>query len=215
MNYTEVIIFIIELIGTIAFASSGAMVGIQRNMDIFGVNVLGITTAVGGGMIRDIILGDTPPAMFHNYAYVFAAIITSCLLFTIIYIKKELLSSHFLMQYEKVMITFDAIGLGTFTVLGINKAIESSFNDNSFLLIFVGVITGVGGGMLRDIFAGMTPFVFVKHVYACASIVGAITYLILRAFINDSIAMIFSAILIVIIRLLAAHYRWNLPRIKK
>ena len=215
MNYTDVIIFIIELIGTVAFASSGAMVAIQKNMDIFGVNVLGITTAVGGGMIRDIILGNTPPHMFRNYSYVFTAMLTSCILFLLIYIKKELLSSRLLAHYEKVMTTFDAVGLGAFTVLGINKAIEASFENNHFLLLFVGVITGIGGGMLRDIFAGMTPFVFVKHVYACASIVGAITYLVLRRFTTDIVAMIISAILIVVIRLLAAHYRWNLPRVNK
>ena len=89
MTYTELFIFILEIVGTIAFASSGAMTGIRKNMDIFGVNVLGITTAVGGGCVRDLLLGIHPPKMFQNFAYVGTAILTSCLLFLLFYLKKE------------------------------------------------------------------------------------------------------------------------------
>ena len=154
MNYSDLIIYIFEMIGTVAFASSGALVGIRKNMDIFGVNVLGITTAVGGGCIRDIILGITPPKMFQNFSYVGASILISCILFTIFYLNQELLSSRFLETYERVMISLDAIGLGVFTVMGIRTAIEASFENNIFLLIFVGAVTGIGGGMLRDVMAG-------------------------------------------------------------
>ena len=215
MNYSESIIYIFELIGTVAFASSGAMVGIRKNMDIFGVNVLGITTAVGGGCIRDIILGITPPKMFQNFSYVGASILISCILFTIFYLNQELLSSRFLETYERVMISLDAIGLGVFTVMGIRTAIEASFENNIFLLIFVGAVTGIGGGMLRDVMAGMTPFVFVKHVYAIASILGAVCYIILRLYIQDTISLFLGAAVVIIIRLLAAHFRWNLPRIRQ
>lgn len=203
------------MIGTVAFASSGALVGIRKNMDIFGVNVLGITTAVGGGCIRDIILGITPPKMFQNFSYVGASILISCILFTIFYLNQELLSSRFLETYERVMISLDAIGLGVFTVMGIRTAIEASFENNIFLLIFVGAVTGIGGGMLRDVMAGMTPFVFVKHVYAIASILGAVCYIILRLYIRDTISLFLGAAVVIIIRLLAAHFRWNLPRIRQ
>ena len=203
------------MIGTVAFASSGALVGIRKNMDIFGVNVLGITTAVGGGCIRDIILGITPPKMFQNFSYVGASILISCILFTIFYLNQELLSSRFLETYERVMISLDAIGLGVFTVMGIRTAIEASFENNIFLLIFVGAVTGIGGGMLRDVMAGMTPFVFVKHVYAIASILGAVCYIILRLYIRDTISLFLGAAVVIIIRLLAAHFRWNLPRIQQ
>ena len=184
-------------------------------MDIFGVNVLGITTAVGGGCIRDIILGITPPKMFQNFSYVGASILISCILFTIFYLNQELLSSRFLETYERVMISLDAIGLGVFTVMGIRTAIEASFENNIFLLIFVGAVTGIGGGMLRDIMAGMSPFVFVKHVYAIASILGAVCYIILRLYIRDTISLFLGAAVVIIIRLLAAHFRWNLPRIRQ
>lgn len=215
MNYSDLIIYIFEMIGTVAFASSGALVGIRKNMDIFGVNVLGITTAVGGGCIRDIILGITPPKMFQNFSYVGASILISCILFTIFYLNQELLSSRFFETYERVMISLDAIGLGVFTVMGIRTAIEASFENNLFLLIFVGAVTGIGGGMLRDVMAGMTPFVFVKHVYAIASILGAVCYIILRLYIRDTISLFLGAAVVIIIRLLAAHFRWNLPRIRQ
>ena len=199
MNYSNLIIYIFEMIGTVAFASSGALVGIRKNMDIFGVNVLGIT----------------PPKMFQNFSYVGASILISCILFTIFYLNQELLSSRFLETYERVMISLDAIGLGVFTVMGIRTAIEASFENNIFLLIFVGAVTGIGGGMLRDVMAGMTPFVFVKHVYAIASILGAVCYIILRLYIRDTISLFLGAAVVIIIRLLAAHFRWNLPRIRQ
>ncbi len=216
MPYSELFIFLLEIVGTIAFASSGAMLGIRKNMDIFGVNVLGITTAVGGGCVRDLLLGIHPPKMFQNFAYVGTAILTSCLLFVVFFIKKELLESTFLERYERVMSALDAVGLGIFTVMGIRTAmdLEGSHFDHWFLLVFVGVATGIGGGMMRDVMAGETPFVFIKHVYACAALIGAFLYIFLCRAVPDIGAMLVSSITVVAVRLLAAHYRWNLPRIQ-
>ncbi|MCI8706337.1 MAG: trimeric intracellular cation channel family protein [Lachnospiraceae bacterium] len=216
MPYSELFIFLLEIVGTIAFASSGAMLGIRKNMDIFGVNVLGITTAVGGGCVRDLLLGIHPPKMFQNFAYVGTAILTSCLLFVVFFIKKELLESTFLEHYERVMSALDAVGLGIFTVMGIRTAmdLEGSHFDHWFLLVFVGVATGIGGGMMRDVMAGETPFVFIKHVYACAALIGAFLYIFLCRAVPDIGAMLVSSITVVAVRLLAAHYRWNLPRIR-
>lgn len=216
MSYSELFIFLLEIVGTIAFASSGAMLGIRKNMDIFGVNVLGITTAVGGGCVRDLLLGIHPPKMFQNFAYVGTAILTSCLLFVVLFIKKELLESTFLERYERVMSTLDAVGLGIFTVMGIRTAmdLEGSHFSHWFLLVFVGVVTGIGGGMMRDVMAGETPFVFIKHVYACAALIGAFLYIFLCRAVPDIVAMLVSSMAVVAVRLLAAHYRWNLPRIR-
>lgn len=216
MPYSELFIFLLEIVGTIAFASSGAMLGIRKNMDIFGVNVLGITSAVGGGCVRDLLLGIHPPKMFQNFAYVGTAILTSCLLFVVFFIKKELLESTFLERYERVMSALDAVGLGIFTVMGIRTAmdLEGSHFDHWFLLVFVGVATGIGGGMMRDVMAGETPFVFIKHVYACAALIGAFLYIFLCRAVPDIGAMLVSSITVVAVRLLAAHYRWNLPRIR-
>ena len=215
MSFSETFIFLLEIIGTISFASSGALMGIRKNMDIFGINVLGITTAVGGGCIRDLILGIHPPKMFQNFSYVGTAILTSCLLFLLFYLRQELLESTFLERYERLMSFLDAVGLGIFTVMGIRTAIEVETDHNLFLLIFVGVVTGIGGGMLRDIMVGNTPFVFVKHVYACAALLGAFLYIFLYELISDIAAVVISSAAVVIIRLLAAHYRWNLPRIQQ
>lgn len=212
MSISEIIVFVIEMIGTVAFASSGAMVGIRKNMDVFGVTFLGITTAVGGGIIRDLVLGITPPGTFRNPAYVAASLITSFLLFVCVYFNSHFLESKWLTRYERVMVTFDAVGLGAFTVIGIYTAVNRPVTKSIFLLIFVGMVTGIGGGMLRDIMAGMTPFVFIKHIYAVASIVGAIICIVLMKFTDNILAMIVGAIAVVVIRLLAAHYRWNLPR---
>lgn len=208
-------IFIIEIIGTIAFASSGAMVGIKKQMDLLGVCVLGMTTAVGGGMIRDLILGVNPPVMFQNPTYALLAIAFSVLMFCSMYFfQNRLAHSKAYEIYDKLMMIFDSLGLGLFTVVGVTAAINIGYETTGFLQIFVGVLTGVGGGVLRDIMAGNTPYIFVKHVYASASILGAIVCVMLESRFGELTAMLVGAAVVFVIRILAAHYKWNLPRIK-
>ena len=213
MDYQQLITFIMEMVGTVAFAASGAMVAVDRAMDIFGVIVLGVTTAVGGGAIRDVILGIAPPAMFQNPIYTLVATITSCVAFLILYLKKELLQGHNRETYDKIMLVMDSIGLGIFTVVGVNAGIRQGHMDNAFLLVFLGTITGVGGGLLRDMMASVPPYIFVKHIYACASIIGAIVCVYMNRFVGNVEAMVVSSIVVVLIRYLAAHYHWNLPRL--
>lgn len=215
MDIQSIVIFIMELLGTIAFAASGAMVGIQKKMDIFGVCVLGVVTSVGGGLTRDIILNITPPNAFKNPVYVIVATITSCIVFTVIYFRRGLLEGHIRQIYDKVMLIMDTIGLGIFTVMGVYTGFQYGYYRHTFLLVFVGTITGVGGGVLRDIMAGVPPYIFVKHIYACASIVGAIaTVYIYRKF-GMLEAMIIGSGLVILIRYLAAHFHWNLPRLNE
>ena len=203
--------FIIELIGTIAFASSGAMVAIRKRLDLFGVLVLGATTAVGGGIIRDIILQITPPRSFQDPVYFMLAAITVGVIFLICYLNPYFLDMRFLEGYEKLMNILDAIGLGAFTVLGAQKAVSAGYENYRFLAIFLGVVTGVGGGLLRDMMAGITPYILKKHIYACASILGAMAYIYGRLLIPDSFALIIGAAVVIIVRMLATKYRWNLP----
>ena len=154
----DTFIFVLEIIGTVAFASSGAMTAIEKKMDIFGVNILGATTAVGGGMMRDIILGVTPPAAFSQPVYILFSILTSTLLFAIVYTNPEILHSRIKNKYyDKIMLWCDTAGLGIFTVVGIQTASRILPQDNPFFFVFIGVLTGVGGGVLRDIMAGETP----------------------------------------------------------
>ena len=205
MDYQSIITFFMEMAGTVAFAASGAMVGVERNMDIFGVSVLGVVTAVGGGMIRDIVLGIIPPNVFTNPVYALVATITSCVVFLVFYWKRQLLEGHMRLTYDRVMLVMDSIGLGIFTVVGVNTGIRSGYMDNVFLL--------VGGGLMRDMMAGVPPYIFVKHIYACASIVGAVVCVYMNRFVGNVEAMMVACFVIILIRYLAAHYRWNLPRL--
>ena len=205
---------ILEIIGTIAFASSGAMIAIQKKMDIFGVNVLGATTAVGGGMMRDVILGVTLPSAFSIPVYILFAVITSTLLFVIVYTNPFILRSKIKYQYyDAIMMLCDTLGLGIFTVVGIQAAANVMHENNAFFFTFVGVLTGVGGGVLRDIMAGATPYIFVLLFYACASIAGGIVCVVCRASIGEAAGAILGLIVTVVIRLLATYFHWNLWRI--
>lgn len=210
----DTFIFILEIIGTIAFASSGAMIAIEKKMDIFGVNILGATTAVGGGMIRDIILGVTPPTAFAKPVYVMFAILTSTLLFAVVYTNPDILQSKIKNEfYDRLMLWCDTAGLGIFTVLGIQTASRIITEDNSFFFIFIGVLTGVGGGVVRDIMAGETPYILVREIYASASIAGGIVCIVCRNTMGEAYGLILGMLVTVVIRSLGAHFHWNLLRI--
>ena len=211
-DYSELIIFMMEIVGTIAFASSGAMLAMQKNMDLFGICVLGVVTSVGGGVIRDLILGYTPPNMFRMPVYTIVALVVSILLFVLLYMRQNLLQGKIAVVYDKIMTFFDAIGLGIFTVV-VNTARSLGYDQN-FLLIFVGVITGVGGGLLRDVMAQEKPYILTKHIYACASIAGALVCVYSGSRIGNLVSMTAGAAVVIVVRLLAMHYRWNLPRIQ-
>ena len=207
-------IFILELIGTVAFASSGAMIAIEKKMDIFGVNVLGATTAVGGGIMRDIILGLTPPGAFSHPVYVLEAALTSTILFVIAYAKPTAFESRVKTDYyDKLMFWCDTAGLGIFTVVGIQAAVRAVGGENVFFFVFIGTLTGVGGGVLRDIMAGETPYILVKHIYACAAIAGGIVCVVGRTAFGEAYGTILGLAATVLLRFLAAHFRWNLMRV--
>jgi len=192
---------VFEIIGTIAFALSGAMVAIGKKMDILGITILGVTTATGGGIIRDLLIGSTPPTALVHPLYPLIAVITSLVIF-IPGIRK------YVHLDSVVWILIDALGLGTFTVLGCQTAIPF---HNIWLQIFLGVLTGVGGGVLRDVFAAEMPIIFVKHLYAVASLLGAIIYSCLLQ-VNENLAVLAGILSVVVLRMLAARNKWNLPR---
>ena len=207
MSGTMFLVF--ELIGTVAFAASGAITGISKRMDILGVTTLGIVTAVGGGVIRDVILGFTPPATFSNPIYAIIALTVSAIIF-IPAVHRFLFKNH--KAYDLIMLVMDSVGLGIFTVVGIQTAMHKFDSPNVFLLVFVGMVTGIGGGVLRDVLSKSTPYIFIKHFYACASFFGAVTCIILWHFLGEQIAVIGGATVVLILRLLAAHFHWSLPK---
>lgn len=202
----------LEILGTIAFSVSGAIEAMKKGMDLLGVLVLGLVTAVGGGIFRDIIIGKLPPAAFQNPMNAEIALITALLAFIIGVIISRQDKKHSKIWNPMLLIS-DAIGLGAFTVLGIRYVQEQTDYNNVALLLFVGVVNGVGGGLIRDIFAGNVPYIFKKHVYATASIAGAVAYLCLQRTGHLALAATSSVILVVALRLLAAHFQWNLPRV--
>ena len=207
-------LFLFDLIGTIAFAISGAFVGIRKEMDIFGVNVLAVTTACGGGLMRDLIIGSIPPQMFRNPFFVMVAIVVANVVFLLMYLHRHM-PRKVAPLYDKLLFWFDSLGLAAFTVDGVMAGIAMGYEDNEFLICFLGFMTAVGGGALRDVLAGQTPDIFRKHVYAVAAIAGAVLMVaLLRLFGSEQIAMLGGFLLVPVLRFLAAHFRWNLPKVK-
>lgn len=200
------------MIGTVAFAVSGAVVGIKKRMDIFGVAVLGVTTAVGGGVIRDLLLGKTPPNMFTDPIYALVAVIVSVVVFLPFVRRLVLLNNR---AYETLLLISDAAGLGAFAAVGTQAVMDSAYSSNVFLAVFIGTITGVGGGVLRDLFANRMPKILAKRVYACAAIAGALVCAILWNLVGEMWAMLACIVITVVLRVLAAHFKWSLPRPKE
>ena len=205
----EQFIFVINLIGTVAFAASGAMIGLKKAMDVFGVCILGLTTAVGGGVLRDLILGLTPPSAFRDLTCAMVSLAASALFF-LWHVRRVLM--HNPDHFNRMLFWMDTLGLGAFSVIGVQMAYEQVEGPTLFLAVFVGVLTGVGGGVLRDLLADETPYVLVKHVYACASLAGALVCALCWEGLGEMPAMLLGMGVVVLIRCLAAHYRWNLPR---
>lgn len=204
--------FILELIGTAAFAVSGAMTAVQMRMDLFGAAILGMTTACGGGIIRDMILGLTPPKAFRDPVYAMVAIAVSILVFQP-FVRRFLHKRQDI--YDTVLQNADTLGLAIFTMTGIETAMSYTAKPNLFLAVFVGVLTGTGGGVLRDLFANRTPVIFRKYFYASASLIGAVICVVLWGEVGHLPAVMTGAAVILVLRILAAHYRWHLPAAKE
>ncbi len=216
---TELFILITDIIGTVAFAVSGAMAGIRKKMDIFGVNILALLTATGGGIVRDVITGSTPPQAFRNPFFVIIAAIAANITFVFVYWKHKRnkdVSEKTKTIYDIVFFWFDTLGLAAFTAEGVHTGLLGPYADNAFLVIFLGVATGVVGGVLRDVLSLEMPVIFVKHIYACASIIGAaVVYIFYCVTGSSEAAMLAGFFFVCVIRFCAAHFGWNLPKAYK
>lgn len=202
---------IFEIIGTIAFAASGADVAIKKKMDLFGITVLGVTTAVGGGIIRDIILNKDELTAFTSPIYISLAISASIITF--------LLKNKRIIDVDSKFFNFvDALGLGVFTIVGSQQAIEikqiTEINARNIILImFTGAITGVGGGIIRDIFANRVPVIFEKNIYALASVLGTIVLMLLYR-VDIKFAMLIASFTVIMVRILSIKFNVSLPKPK-
>lgn len=212
MNDFNAIFQFCEALGTAAFAVSGAMVAIDKGTDIFGVLLMAVFTALGGGTLRDVLIGHFPPRMFTNFHYVLLSCICAVTVFIIARIFKERYIERERL-IEQVNNVFDAIGLGIFAVSGARIGMEAGFADNIFLTTFLGTTTAIGGGMLRDVLLREMPFVLKKRVYAVAAILGALGYaLLLRAGVGEIMAYGLGMMITTAVRILATVFKWNLPK---
>ena len=209
----DIALFVLEIIGVVSFTVSGNIVAIEKDVDVIGALVFALLTSFGGGMLRDIMLGTLPPNLLWNSEYLLMELI--CVGVTIAFFH--------LAFFEKFRTTIvrhkhdfwfdftDSVGLAIFCVLGVNTALEAGASG-TLLLVFCGCITGVGGGMLRDICTATIPRIFRKHVYLLPCILGALFYVLTRDAIGQLVSLLITLAFIITVRLLACKYKWNLPR---
>ena len=195
--------FICDLLGTIAFAISGVLVAMDKKLDLFGVIIIAFVTAIGGGSLRDMLIGDTPVAWMRESAYTFT--ILGAVLFAILFQRR-------LKYLRRSLFLFDSIGIGLYTLVGIDKGLDAGLTP--YIGVALGVITASFGGVIRDILCNEIPVIFRKEIYATACIIGGVSYLfLLKIPIQDEIAYAIGIIIVITIRLLAVRYEIALPNI--
>lgn len=201
----EVFIYILDLFGTMAFAVTGAFKAIEHKSDIVGIIILATITGVAGGTIRDMIMGQFPPNSISDPAYVIITVSSGVIIF--------FLYSR-LQKHWNLFLKFDAIGLGVFTIIGATFAFNA-FGLNFLAIALAGMLTAVGGGILRDVFVNEVPIVFVKELYASASFVGILVFYFTLTLDGELyLATILGIVITTGLRLVAMKYNWNLPKVK-
>lgn len=195
--------YIIDILGTIAFAISGVLVAINKKMDLFGILIIAFVTAIGGGTLRDLLIGASPVSWMKDITYTYA-IIASAVLAIILRGKINYLRTS--------LFLFDTIGIGLYTVVGIEKGVNTELHP--IICIALGTITASFGGVIRDILCNEIPVIFRKEIYATACILGGITYFLLRELpIESNLVFVIAAIVVIITRLLAVKFKIALPTI--
>ncbi len=199
MNFIE----LFDYTGTMVFAISGTLTAANKRLDFFGATVIGFVTAVGGGTLRDMMLGDTPVAWMRTINYFL--VILAGVLITIIFSKQ-------VMKLRKTLFLFDTIGIAIFTIIGLNKAL--AFGIHPPIAVIMGVTSAVVGGIIRDTLTNEVPLIFKKEIYATACIAGALIYLLLHYLnVDEMINQIITILTIISIRILAVKFNISLPRL--
>lgn len=197
------IIYVIDILGTFAFAVSGALVALDKKFDIFGVIIIAFVTAVGGGMLRDVLINAHPINWIGDLNYLF--VIFCAVLFTFLFKSK-------IAYLSKTLFLFDTIGISVFTLLGLEKAL--SFGLHPVIALIMGMISAVFGGVLRDVLTAKIPLIFEKEIYASACLAGGLMYLILNYFrVEENTNFIISALVVVTIRGVAVRFSLELPKV--
>jgi uncharacterized membrane protein YeiH len=192
---------LLDLIGTFAFAMSGALTAMNKKLDPFGILIIAFVTAIGGGTLRDIMIGRTPVGWMRDLNYLYA--INLGYLMALIFKQK-------LLQLRVSLLLFDTIGLGVFTLIGIQKGLD--FGIHPFICVALGTITACFGGVIRDVLCVEIPVIFRKEVYATICILGGIVFFGLRALALDKdLLYLVTSLVIITVRLLAVKFKWFLP----
>jgi len=195
--------FVIDILGTIAFAISGVLVAMEKKLDLFGVFIIAFVTAVGGGTLRDLLIGNTPVGWMQNSTYVF--VILGTVIFAILF-------RNYLKYFRKSLFLFDTIGIGLYTMVGIEKGLEVGLIP--IMCIALGTITASFGGVIRDILCNEIPVIFRKEIYATACILGGVGYFLIRKLpIENTYAYIAAIIIVIGIRVAAVKFKIALPNI--
>lgn len=192
---------LMETLGTASFAISGALAALNKRLDVFGVLVLTFATAVGGGTIRDLLIGNTPVAWMKDQQAI--AVVFASYLITLFFRK-------YLQYFPRTLAIFDAIGLGFATVVGLQRGLDAGLSPS--ICVALGMITGCFGGVLRDVLLNEIPLVFRKDIYASASLLGGALYFAFAAWeMFAPMAATISVMVVVGIRLAAMQWKWDLP----
>jgi uncharacterized membrane protein YeiH len=190
-----------DLVGVAVFAASGASAAIAKRLDLFGVGFVGFVAALGGGILRDLVIGAVPPLAFADWRYAVTAVLASVAVFWL---------HPQLSRLRRSVLLLDAAGLGLFTVTGTLKALNAGVPPVGACL--VGMLTAIGGGLARDLLTGEIPVVLQRDIYAVASLSGAILVTILHGWgLAGPIPTVVAAMLITGVRLLALYRRWSAP----
>lgn len=201
----HIVFVIVDLLGTFAFAISGALAADEGQLDLFGVFVIAYVTACGGGIVRDLCIGAVPPAGISDWRYLACSALAAIL---------TIWGSPLVNRLRQPVLFFDALGLGFFAVFGAHKAL--SFGHNVEVAIMLGTVTAVGGGAIRDVLLNRVPIILRKEIYAIAALLGAMTQ-VLGEHLGWVVVLTpwFGSLICVTIRLLALRYSWSLPVIGK
>lgn len=201
---------IFDYLGTAAFALSGATLGMQKKMDIFGVSMLALATAVGGGMIRDVLVGNTPPASLRDPIYI---LISLAAVFALAFLSRTLRRTPRRRQLSLLLFHLsDTFGLASFTVTGAVVGLAADSHSQFLLPIVLGMMTACGGGVIRDICALRIPIIFRHEVYASASLAGGIVFCLARPWLSLYQVGLLTFFVVLAVRLPAIYYKWELPR---
>lgn len=212
----QTVLTILEIIGVVSFSISGALMAIDKENDFVGVIFLAIITSFGGGILRDIFIGNTPPTVFTLYWLVIVSVLTATAVFVLAAIFKKQYVEH---EHAVQMINnyFDAVGLGVFVISGAKMCMdlgaENPLLANPLLIIIMGMLSGTGGSMTRDIIMNEVPGLLRRYVYLLAAIAGAAAYyFLIKLGVREVFAMPIGALIIVVIRILATVFKWNVPK---